>query len=610
MAYQHGSLDLGIPNPFKLEGAIRACQGVLITGLGISALLQVKSLTGNDGEVVGLVAFILAVMLLASGLISLGRGLQYRLRFFVGRGVPTSLARNEAKSEAHMKGKEYVNYDDQRLAQMLQGRKILTDIDPGANPISRWICTLAESVLYLPVVYYNMAVNVALTLAQSLEVAILFAIAWFLGYTGLVPLLTGPALGWTCVFMALYLVTLWLKAGRIERRHLGTAVDIGWKWTIKTPFLAGLIYSGLMWASINSVPLIDVPESVWVMLVGFAFLGIMTMGLTIAQIRARAQLTRPETEVSEYRANWQESIRPPEVFIHFESIVMANRRYKEAPNRVYRAFNPILLEEGSTSKGNFDGETIQETQPVCRTDETHAAFRRIRVSASVVGHGLRVFAAGLVYAVFVIVSGSSGGAAVASLVTASPLLLAALIVSVFGRTIVEHAMWFWSEVQFESLLIHFQCRGTYTESKLTTGKSVYDSTQSENLIYRSSLTPWVLAARVVTSWFAKTGSKTTEIPRYVLEMHKADTDLNAIVAELKQFMRSRAGVTALDAERDLAAVLQIAEINRQTRAAPPIVISREGETSSSDNNEERNKDLALAYKHPTSVEEPQIQKNP
>ena len=147
MAYQHGSLDLGIPNPFKVEGAIRGLQGLVVAGLGASALLQVKSLTGDGGKAAAVVALVLGLGLLASGLTSLGRGLLYMLRFFVGRGVPTSLASNDAKSEAHMKGKEYVKYHHQTLAQMLQGRKILTEVDPGANPLSRWICTLAESVL-------------------------------------------------------------------------------------------------------------------------------------------------------------------------------------------------------------------------------------------------------------------------------------------------------------------------------------------------------------------------------------------------------------------------------------------------------------------------------
>lgn len=607
MAFQYGSIDLGIPNPFKVEGAIRTLQGLLVAGLGASALFEVKDLTIVGGKAEAVLTLLIGVVLLFYGLISLSLGLLHMLRFFVGRGVPTSLARNRAKSEAHTGGDESVAYLDQSLAQMLEGRKILTEVDPGSNPLSRWVCTLAESLLYLPVVYHDMAVNVARTLAQSLEVAVLFALAWFLGYTGLVPMMTGDVLGWTGVLMSLYLANLWRKAGIILMRQPGRPIDIGWKWALQTPLLTMLLYGGLSWASIDSIELPPVPSTVWVLLLGFALLGIVTMGLIIAQIRARAYLTVPRTEVSEYRTNWQESIRPPEVFIHFESIVMANRRYKEAPNRVYRAFDSSLLEQGSTSKGSFDGETIQETQPVCRAAESHPSFRRVRIVASAVGHGLIVLAAALVYSGLGIVSSVNGGSVAASLSMGAPLLLAGLIVGTFGRTITRHALWFWSEVQFESLLIYFQCRGTYTESKLTTGKSVYDSTQSDNLVYRSSLTPWVVATRLVSSWFAKSGSAAATVPRYMLEMHKADADLNAIIAELKQFMTGRARVVGLDTEKDLAAVAQIAEINRQTSAGYPLTNPNQVGASLPERTQQGNQEPPLAAGSPTSLETPLIE---
>jgi hypothetical protein len=41
---------------------------------------------------------------------------------------------------------------------------------------------------------------------------------------------------------------------------------------------------------------------------------------------------------------------------------MANRRYKEVPNRVYRELDPKLNEQ-IESKGDFSDELIQEIQP-------------------------------------------------------------------------------------------------------------------------------------------------------------------------------------------------------------------------------------------------------
>jgi hypothetical protein len=563
----------------------------------------VKGLTLDGGKADGVAAFLLGLLLFGWGLGALGKGLVQMLRFFVGRGVPTSLAKNVAKSEAHVVEPGAL-YRDQVLAQMVQGRKISTSVEPGDHPLSRLIFTMAESLLYLPDVYFKLAKRVALALAQSFVVAVLFGIAWFLGFTGLVPVISGPVLGWTGVVLSVYLIILWWKVGKLPFR---TAIEIGNWWFLAPLAWTVASYAGIAWASIDLVRLPPVPPSVWLLVGGSVLLGMVTMALAVAQIRGRAHLTTPETEVSEYRGNWQESIHPQEMFINFESIVMANRRYKEAPNRVYRGLDAKLREEGSASKSHFDGETIQETQPVCRESGAHPAFQRVRILASAIGHGLIVLTAALVYWVFGIISRGSGEPLAASALAVGELILASFMLAAFGRTIARHAHEFWGELQFDSLLVYFQCQGTYSESRLTTGKSVYDSTQSENVVVRSSLTPWVVATRLATSWFAKSGSGALAYPRYVLEMHKADTDLNAILTELKQFMGGRAAVAALDTERDVAAVAQIAEINRQTHMGGPLPRPQEIGTSTRQLNQETAQRPPLADS-PVRVESPAIER--
>ena len=47
---------------------------------------------------------------------------------------------------------------------------------------------------------------------------------------------------------------------------------------------------------------------------------------------------------------------------------MQRLRHKEAPNRVYASVDSVLIEEGSENKGTFEGQIIQEVQPVYRPD--------------------------------------------------------------------------------------------------------------------------------------------------------------------------------------------------------------------------------------------------
>ncbi|HEY9042777.1 MAG TPA: hypothetical protein VIN66_11405, partial [Rheinheimera sp.] len=73
MAFDYGSESLGIRNPFKAEGLLRALRGVVVTLLGIYPLLQVVSLVQQDKTLAWIYAAI-GFVLLASGLKALGGG--------------------------------------------------------------------------------------------------------------------------------------------------------------------------------------------------------------------------------------------------------------------------------------------------------------------------------------------------------------------------------------------------------------------------------------------------------------------------------------------------------------------------------------------------------
>ena len=67
---------------------------------------------------------------------------------------------------------------------------------------------------------------------------------------------------------------------------------------------------------------------------------------------------------------------------------MANRRYKEVPNRIYRDFDADLVEQGSDGKGKFGGEMIQETQRFFRSLPISSMFNQLRILATIAGHSL------------------------------------------------------------------------------------------------------------------------------------------------------------------------------------------------------------------------------
>jgi hypothetical protein len=146
------------------------------------------------------------------------------------------------------------------------------------------------------------------------------------------------------------------------------------------------------------------------------------------------------------------------------------------------------------------------------------------------------------------------------------LLVWGVIFRAFAALLRGAAHLFFSEMQFESVMIYFKCEGTFTESKMSTGTGIHDSTRSENTLIRSSITPWIVVSRLVTSTFAATGMRNLEFPRYVMEMHKAPEALASIRADVVTFLKDRESIASITSERDLGNASQIYQLNQQTRA--------------------------------------------
>lgn len=113
MAYDFGSQTLGVRNPFRVEGALIAVRGGLTLALGIYCLFQVAQLVDSRREVEGWLHAGVGLTLLIWGLVATGNGLLKVFRFYVGRNVPASLAKNQADTEA----KHHLSYTANELQE-------------------------------------------------------------------------------------------------------------------------------------------------------------------------------------------------------------------------------------------------------------------------------------------------------------------------------------------------------------------------------------------------------------------------------------------------------------------------------------------------------------
>lgn len=587
MAYDFGVNTLGIQNPFKTEGVVRSISGLAVAALGIYPLLQVFELLAHD-PVQAWVYALLGLTLLTLGFRRIGFGLFQNFKYFVGRSVPTSLAFNRNPSEKANAAEEkpFLAYDADTLESMLMGRKNATFVEP-TGWTARLIHSLFPKLVFVPYPIRNLVQELGGLLITSGAAFMAFAVAYFVAVSGL----AGPAGGWITpvlsVLLLAYVCLAWrasgnaLNASRIRFLQSKSAGSLAKMiaFAIIVPSITGFLaaqWGAALQRDVEAILASDLIFNAWPNLVLLLGVILAVVGLVSLLVWERLRLANPVTGVSEFRDNMQESIHPNEVFINIENIVLANRRYKEIPNRTYRDFDPALNEQ-SEGKGSFKGQLLIETQPELQQVQHRPGFLRARMAATIVAQ-LFVFIGALLlmgsviqgYAVWQVFSKSPGDLAAigGALSSALMYLFAWITFSSGGRLLERGSHLFWAEMQFNSLLLWMKTEGTYTESKISTGMSIHDSTRSENTLVRSSITPWLITSRIISSTFATSGMQNVEMPRYVMQMTTNDAELQGIVGEIRAFLRGRENIASITNDGDLRNAETIFQYNQAARTQP------------------------------------------
>ena len=599
MAFDYGSINLGIKNPFKTEGAVQSLRGTVVAALGIYLLFIAAQKVQTD-QLGGWIIVLFGLGLLGSGIKVLSQGIIAMMRYYVGRSHPTSLAYNRSRSETTTAKEEssYTAYSYQRLIEMFVGRKNSTFIEPQGF-IARLVHSFFPRLTYMPYPVRNLTQLVFGAWIKTILALVAYALVAFVSLAGFAGEAGKVILPVYSVVLTLFLLYSWRSAGTSINRMADKSIPVmGAKsltWTIAgaiiLPVVVSILFqmilnvSGLTVDDMNMVlEFLPSPHTMFYLL-GTILGAIVTSALVAVMVRKRTQYADPKTEVSELRENWQESVHPNEVFINLDNLVMANRRYKEVPNRVYQELDPKLNEQVE-GKGSFSGELMQEIQPQYKPMELGDVFNKVRLISLITGNALFVIGSILTMMLGLkIAAGAEGlsilrqsgvealtveevGVLSAQVSTIVHLFFAGMFVRAFARILSNSAHLFFAELQFESNLIYFKVEGTFTESKISTGAGIYDSTRSENTLVRSSITPWVIVSRIVTSTFAATGIRNLEHPRFIMEMHKNDAELKSIREDVIGFLKDRESIASITSERDLSNASQIHQINQQSRAIP------------------------------------------
>jgi hypothetical protein len=560
MPYEYGSQQVQIPNPFRFEGTVYTARAALLLILGVYVLLEVREVVGNGQRLLGIVDTVGGMLLLALGVFGVYVGLFKIFRVYVGRGQPADLASGVSSEQSVMPGAPTGGstrfrsiYRPEMLAEMLLGRKNPTFREP-EGWLPRMLHSFSRHLIFLPYALRNDAASRFVAVAYSVVMLALLGLAWFSGISGLVPMEGTPVMSWIVAVVTSAIFVIWLRESlRYSRSYQGAVLRFSPRVLVFWIAVAALAPFALVW--LNGVaPLPDLPVAPFPWFIAILAAGAVAFGYSLWLALRRAPDTPPRTHVTEYREHWQESVHPMDIFRAVE-ITLAKHRFQEIPNRIYENDVPELLAQGSQNKGEFKGRTVQEIQPQPVADRRTDAVIRLGIVA---GQALLLVSGVVFFAALINLPELAVTQAVQALLGAAVLWIA-------GQMIAHTSTLYVSEIEFESDLIAFAVTGTFSESRLATGMSIYDSTRSENLIVRSSLTPWLLVSRIRSSTLAVSGSRNLEQPRLVLGMEENETLSRDLVADARSFLRDRQIMASVGSEADLQAAANIFQMNERTR---------------------------------------------
>ncbi len=551
MTFEYGSQQIGIKNPFREEGVFYILRGLVACGLGIILALGIREQVASGARDIAWFQLGVGFILFVIGGWATGIGLLKSLRFFIGRGVPSDLASSN-------QGLGQPSYDAGTLADMLMARKNPTFREP-IGVLARAHFTLFPKMIFLPLPIRVVALRLSQAMTHTGLAIVLYALAIFSGSTGLTEITGTPVGDWLTAGLTAALLLIWTAAIPSNADMTDPPSEVGSiVWLAFVVFAAILLPIALLQIhAAQPLPVvpIDVRAIPWV--AAGAAVGVWAAGFVLMGFRLT--VPAPLTEVAEYKQHWQQSLHPRDIFRAFET-TMADHRYLEIPNRIYIDVDAGLAMEGGFDRGSFRGSTLVETQPRPIALPVPGPYTACRLTIAGLAQALHLAAAVILYL--------RADQAV-SLTPQGLYDIAALpaVLALFATVLARSATVYLAEIPFKSDIAHFFADGTYTESKVSSGMSVYDSNRSENVVVRSSLTPWLLSAEITTVTFAVSGTHNLEQGRLVLDMRRNETFLGSLLGDLDQYMKTRSTIAGVT-QADVAAASDFQALNQGARAAP------------------------------------------
>ena len=535
MAYDYNSQDnrFDFPNPYRIENYFYFCaSAILLTG-GVIMLVMVRHALGGGG--VALLPLLLGVAMLVHGLL-LGAKAMGRLRFFFGRGQPASLAPTLNPEQSG------TSTAAAGLADLLRHSSLVFKEPTG--PLNGLLYSLFRNLIFAPQLIQVIAQRqfqnalAFLAILLSLLVSLVGASQTSANWLGL-------------FYFGLALVIL-LKP--VERGAQGE-VQIG------IQGIVGFILAAILGPVL--VPMLtrgELPPA-WLPGAGQAALvmvaGLVGIGLFFCAVMRQSHSDSPQANMAVVQDTLTMNSHPNQVMDEFE------RRMQDAwvaslPNRVYtRRVPEVVLNQES---GTFEGEALQETQPVPRGEPADLTWKscfaepRYRFLSWLNSWGLLTLLVAVVLLSRFAAHFVEGGNIDTAYVTAATLGVAFWMV---GNFCFRAGSVLWGRFDFVSRLIWLEMRGNYQAARMDFGNQFTDSVKTEKKVINiESMTLRVWVAEIETVAFGK------DTARSLVGMRGLKTEAEGLHRVLHAFGSQQSMVVAPTSTVDLQRAQALSAMNQ------------------------------------------------
>ncbi|MEM8800427.1 MAG: hypothetical protein AAGF15_10155 [Pseudomonadota bacterium] len=560
MAFEYGSQQLDVRNPFRLEGLLLLVRGVITLAIGGLMIFSIRENMGSGAAPE-------AYFVLAAGLVFIGlslklivNGLMRLFRFFVGRNVPADLT-------AHF------GMTPETLTDMMRSRTNRYFVEP--KGLVAWgVHSAFPQLLRMPWPYRNLTVKYVSAVFLTGVIIALYFLAQFSATSGLIALSAPEIMRWIGLGTAIWLAAIWVraipKAKQFAPKEVASTKQSGLVLAIAFAILApyGFGFLDAQVVEITGEPFPKLPFDPTRWIVAIAFGAVIIGGLSIFMLILRGQDGAGLTEVSEDLREFEGQGNPKDLFSEFDRF-MEERRFLDIPNRRYGYMAPDIQQEGERGHGRFTTQQLWEVQPAPVAAKTPELLKLATLVTGLVSHTILILATILVYR------------AVTKVSFADPLSATAFVLPiifwVFGLLGAWLARYYWAELQFESTIIYFGIKGNYQVADRGSIQGYQGGLQERITVYQFTAHPRMYIARLRSSTFAASGANNLEQPRYVLDMRKQDQLMAELGERIRTYLGEKRTIHGISSTKDQEALMRTQALNNAMKGDAPAVLPT-GET--------------------------------